>query len=104
MRVNNKQQDLNTSDDPAQLPNLGLTDDELDGIKGGPGTGPAVEIDPSFKWNHNETTVSDENDETQLADLRLTDAASGTVKGGDGVCHGVSVLAWARVDGVTSVL
>jgi hypothetical protein len=41
------------------------------------------------------------NDETQLADLKLPDEKLNSIKGGDGICHGVTVLAWARVDGVS---
>lgn len=37
----------------------------------------------------------------QIADLNLTDAEANQIKGGP-VCHGTTVLAWARVDGVSA--
>lgn len=36
----------------------------------------------------------------QMEDLRLTDEELDGIKGGP-VCHGTTVLAWARVDGVS---
>jgi hypothetical protein len=36
----------------------------------------------------------------QVADLHLIDAEADEIKGG-AICHGTTVLAWARVDGVS---
>jgi hypothetical protein len=100
MRVNHQQQNLNANDnDETQLADLKPIDEVLDAIKGGENTTP--ERPPGgFINNHNQTIVSDEEDKAQLADLRLPDEKLNSIKGGDGVCHGTTVLAWARVDGV----
>ena len=37
----------------------------------------------------------------QVADLNLTDAKANEIKGGP-ICHGTTVLAWARVDGMSA--
>lgn len=37
---------------------------------------------------------------SQSADLKLADAESNEVKGG-AICHGTTLLAWARVDGAS---
>ncbi len=69
----------------AQLTNLELTDDELDGIKGG--TRPGSEdggggIGGDWIINHNEMTVSDPEEDAQFDDLELTDDESDGIKGG----------------------
>ena len=70
MRVSNEQQDVSD----AQLTDLGLTDEELDGIKGGGGDdGGGGRSGGDWVLNHNETTVSDKEDGAQLADLGPTD-------------------------------
>lgn len=44
---------------------------------------------------------ADEPASQQIADLNLTDAEANEIKGGP-LCHGTTVLAWARVDGASS--
>lgn len=48
--------------------------------------------------NHNETMAEAEEEEAQLADLQPTESELDATNGG----HGVTVLAWARVDGVST--
>lgn len=50
--------------------------------------------------NHNETTNRDGDEDTAFTELSLTDEELDGIKGG-AICHGVSALAWARVDGVS---
>ncbi len=80
-----------------ELDDLLLTTEQETGIKGGCygcTWGPPV-------LNHNETVAEDEVAAPEtLTDLRLTDAELDGIKGGP-VCHGTTVLAWARVDGVS---
>lgn len=45
-------------------------------------------------------TTNNETEWAQLADLALPDPPVNEIKGGP-LCHGVSVLGWARVDGVS---
>lgn len=94
MSVNNDQQDLNAINDArqvlvstekaeAQLSNLGLTDEELDGIKGGPGgNGGGGRTGGDWIMNHNETTLSDGDDKAQLAVLPVTTDQEAQVMGG----------------------
>lgn len=58
-------------------------------------SGPRSPGGTGFVNNHNETTVSDEEGEANLADLEPAREEMDEIKGG-GVCHGVTVLAWAR--------
>lgn len=108
MRVNNEQQNLSASNDAweapapadeanaAQLADLRLTAEELDGIKGGCGPFHEAPSRPpigGYINNHNETTVSDGEDEQgffEFADLSLTDEQLAEIKGGGGGgwgCH-----------------
>jgi hypothetical protein len=62
MRGNDKQKSLNVIEDEAQLTDVGLTDEELDGIRGGrmPGSedgGGGMGGD--WVINHNETILTD---------------------------------------------
>lgn len=50
--------------------------------------------------NHNEAALNDEEEEAPYTDLSLTNEELDGIKGG-AVCHGVSVIAYARVDGVS---
>lgn len=87
MRVTDKQKNLNVIEDEAQLTDLGLTDEELDGIKGGPRPGSedgGGGIGGDWIINHNETTLIDEGDEVRLADLTVTDEEADKVSGGVG--------------------
>src|SRR6185503_17619486 len=81
MRANDKQKNLNVIEDEAQLTDLGLTDEELDGIKGGRLTGSedgGGGIGGDWVINHNETTAAD----IELADVGLTDEELDGIKGG----------------------
>ncbi|MEW6126834.1 MAG: hypothetical protein AB1757_07325 [Acidobacteriota bacterium] len=50
-----------------------------------------------IKTNNQPQNLIEIEDATALDDLKLTDEKSDDIKGG----HGVTVLAWARVDGVS---
>ena len=86
MRVNDKQKNLNVIEEEAQLTDMGLTDEELDGIRGGRLTGAEEDggggIGGDWIINHNETTVSDNEVEAQLTDLGLTDEELDGIRGG----------------------
>ncbi len=69
--------EANDEQDFFEFADLNLTDEELDGIKGG-GTWPP----PGGTLNHNQTVVSDETDLDELEDLLLTDAQESEIKGG----------------------
>ena len=83
--TNHNETTVSDKEDEAQLDDLGLTDDELDRIKGGRGgseDGGGGGMGGDWVINHNETTVNDEEDEIRLADLRLTDEELDGIKGG----------------------
>lgn len=101
MKVNNEQQNLSAINDAweapapsaeaneAQLADLRLTDEELDGIKGGTGDEPTTTIERptgggGFINNHNETTVKDGEAGGQvcLTDLPVADEQAEEIKGG----------------------
>ncbi len=54
-----------------------------------------------MKVNHNPQNLIAIEEAIQLEDLSLPDEQAETTKAGEGLCHGVSVLAWARVNGVS---
>jgi hypothetical protein len=102
MRMQNEQNILNTTNEVWKAPgkfesNISILDDlSLDadseaevkaGCIGCSWGGPLT--------NHNQTIMKDAEADVQLADLNLSDEEMEIVKGG----HGVSVLAYARVDG-----
>jgi autotransporter-associated beta strand protein len=85
------------------LADLPVTDEQAEQAKGG-----QIEV-LSFSWgmhqsgafpNHNETSTCDEEEDAAFTELSLTDEELDGIKGGP-LCHGVSALAWARVDGVS---
>ena len=80
MRVTDKQKILNVIEEEAQLTDMGLTDEELDGIKGGPR--PGSEDGGIWINNHNETIAKDNATEIELADFGLTDEELDGIKGG----------------------
>src|SRR5215212_1539764 len=86
MRVNDEQKNLNAIEDEAQLTDLGLTDEEMDGIKGGglvgAEDGGGGRTGGDWIINHNETTAKDNAAEIELADLGLTDEELDGIKGG----------------------
>jgi hypothetical protein len=86
MRANDKQKNLNVIEDEAQLTDMGLTDEELDGIRGGRLTGAEEDggggIGGDWLINHNETTAKDNATEVELADFGLTDEELDGIKGG----------------------
>src|SRR5215216_5592855 len=85
MRVNNEQKNLNVIEDEAQLTDLGLTDEELDGIKGGRLTGSedgGGGMGGDWIINHNETTAKDNATDIELADVGLTDEELDGIRGG----------------------
>lgn len=87
----------------AQMDDLHLTDAELDDLKGGPCFSVGILLlangTPSTS-NHNETLAEDTAPTDNVEDLQLTEEESNSIKGGP-ICHGTTVLAWARVDGVS---
>ncbi len=99
--------DFERCDTPmAHLTDLAVTAAHAEQAKGGPHR---EEIDVcSFSWglpnsgsfsNHNETVATDA-DGSDTAFSQLSDEELDGIKGGP-PCHGVSALAWARVDGVS---
>jgi hypothetical protein len=95
--------DLPVADDaqikggPVVLQDVYVTSYQLGNLDNNHGTHVAGTIGATGNTNHNETTTADEDNET-LADLLVEEAEQ--IKGGP-LCHGVSALAWARVDGVS---
>lgn len=52
-----------------------------------------------MKRDQKNSNATEQGAEVQLADLQPENEATDAVTGGEGICHGVTVLAWARVDG-----
>ncbi len=89
--MNNEQQNLSVIEDEGQLTNLRLTDEEMDGIKGGTSNPP---LQPprgggqgggGYIGNHNETTTED--DEMEFDDLMLSEAHENDIKAGCPSCN-----------------
>ncbi len=101
----NQQNNNLTSEEAAErlkLVDLPVADEQADAICGGEETiiPPRRPGGTGFVNNHNEVTLDDEEEEASFTDLSLTDEELDGIKGGP-ICHGVSVLGWARVDGVS---
>ncbi len=100
MRMNNRMNNHNEKTvrgekDDAQLTDLGLTDEELDNIKGGrTGSegGGGGRTGGDWIINHNETTVSDKEGEARLADLAVAREQAEEVSGGRLRGYGNDVL------------
>ncbi len=102
--INQQNNNLTSADnaDRFELADLPIADEQADAVCGG-----AEQIDrprppggTCFVNNHNETASQDEEDCAAFTELSLTDEELDGIKGGP-LCHGVSVLGWARVDGVS---
>jgi hypothetical protein len=105
MNLQNQKQISEEAGEFIELADLSVTDEQADIICGGDGTtaSTAPTKPPGgggFVNNHNETTTRDGEEDTACTELTLTDEELDGIKGGP-LCHGVSALAWARVDGVS---
>jgi len=78
VRLNNEQQDSS----PIQIADLPVVDGEADEVRCGTAVTPVVNYDTGFKWNHNETIVSDQEYEVGVTDLSITDEQADGVSGG----------------------
>lgn len=76
--------DTAASNDELRIIDHTIAGGVADQIRGGTGIPPVNNYDPGFKWNHNETIVSDREDDVTLTVLVISNNEADQIRGGDG--------------------